>query len=54
MVKLIALTDNPAKLARAVKAGATLALPKTTTSTKLAKVVTSLSGNTPRLPAAKR
>jgi hypothetical protein len=52
MVKLIALSDNAAKLARAVKAGATLALPKKTTTTKLAKVVTSLSGNTPRLPAA--
>jgi hypothetical protein len=54
MVKLIALTSDPSKLSRAVRAGATLALPKATTATKLAKVVTSLSGNTPRLPAAKR
>jgi hypothetical protein len=52
MVKLIALTNDPAKLARAIKAGATLALPKKTPNGKLAKVVTSLSGNTPRIPAA--
>jgi hypothetical protein len=54
MVKLIALTSDPAKLSRAVKAGATIALPKTTSAGKLAKVVTNLSGNAPRIPASNR
>jgi DNA-binding NarL/FixJ family response regulator len=52
MVKLIALTNDPSKLSRAIKAGATLALPKKTSTDKLAKVVSSLSGNTPRIPAS--
>jgi hypothetical protein len=51
-IKLVAVTSDPAKLARAVKAGATLALPKKTSTEKLAKVVTTLSGNAVRTPAA--
>jgi hypothetical protein len=54
MVKLVALTDDPSKLARAIKAGATLALPKQTPADKLAKIVTSLSGNDPRVPASSK
>jgi DNA-binding NarL/FixJ family response regulator len=55
MVKLVALTDDPSKLSRAIKSGATLALPKQTPADKLAKVVSSLSGNVvPREPASSK
>jgi hypothetical protein len=43
-VKLIALSSDPAKRLAAVKAGATLALPKTTPPPKLAKAVAALAG----------
>jgi DNA-binding NarL/FixJ family response regulator len=52
-VKLIALSSDPAKRLAAVKAGATLALPKTTPPPKLAKVVKSLAGPV-RTPASGR
>ncbi|MDX6471205.1 MAG: large repetitive protein, partial [Gaiellaceae bacterium] len=46
-VKLVVLTSDPNKLAGAVAAGATIALPKGTPTAKLAKVVASLSGPPP-------
>jgi hypothetical protein len=53
MVRLIVLTDDPKKLARAIAAGATIALPKRTPTVKLVKVVAALTG--PALaPASKR
>jgi hypothetical protein len=42
-VRLIVLSDDPRKLARAVSAGATLALPRSTPGTKLASVVSRLA-----------
>jgi hypothetical protein len=50
-VRLIALSDDPRKLAPAVRAGATIALPKGTPTVKLAKVVSALAGGV-RLPQA--
>jgi DNA-binding NarL/FixJ family response regulator len=47
-VKLIALSDDPRKLARAVAAGASIALPRSSPSASLAKVVSRLAlGATP-------
>jgi hypothetical protein len=44
LVKLIALSDSPSRLTGAVRAGATVGLPRTTPASKLAKVVRALSG----------
>jgi hypothetical protein len=52
-IKVVALSNDPRRLAAAVRAGATLGLPKTTPATKLAKVVGSIS-TTPRPPASRR
>jgi DNA-binding NarL/FixJ family response regulator len=38
-IPIVALTDDPQKLARAVAAGATIALPRSTPLDQLAKVV---------------
>jgi DNA-binding NarL/FixJ family response regulator len=46
-VKLIVLTNDPTKLSRAIGAGATVALPKSTPSAKLAKVVAALTAGQP-------
>ena len=43
-VRLVVLTNDPKKRARAIAAGATIALPKRTPSVKLAKVVAALTG----------
>jgi hypothetical protein len=52
MVKLIALSNSASRRAAAVRAGATVGLPKTTSAPKIAKVVTSLSAA--RTPATRR
>jgi DNA-binding NarL/FixJ family response regulator len=52
-VKLIVLTNDPKKLVRAVAAGATVALPKSTPTVKLAKVVAALTSGR-RYPALRR
>jgi hypothetical protein len=52
-VKLIALTSDPNKLSRAVAAGATIALPKSTPAVKLAKVVAALTSGQ-RFPTSRR
>jgi hypothetical protein len=53
-VRLVVLTNDPKKLARAVAAGATIAMSKRTSPAKLAKVVAALAGSLQRAPAAKR
>jgi hypothetical protein len=53
MIKVIALSNDPQRLAAAVRAGASVGLPKSTPATKLAKVVGSLS-TPPRSPASRR
>ena len=50
-IRLVALTSDPKKLVQAVRAGATIALPKTTPSVKLAKVVSTLVGPFVRKPS---
>ena len=50
-VRLVALTNDPKKRARAVAAGATIALPKQTPNVKLAKVVAALTSSA-RTPAS--
>ncbi|HEV7134091.1 MAG TPA: hypothetical protein VGN27_10215, partial [Gaiellaceae bacterium] len=52
MVRLVVLTDDPRKLANAVAAGATVALPKATPAVKLTKLVGALAGAPPRAPAS--
>ena len=52
-VRLVVLTSDPKKLSRAIAAGATIALPKSTSAVKLVKVVAALTGGF-RLPASRR
>jgi DNA-binding NarL/FixJ family response regulator len=51
-VRLVVLTNDSKKLARAVAAGATVALSKRTPTVKLAKVVAALGSSAPRAPAS--
>jgi hypothetical protein len=53
-VRLIALSSDPKMLLRAIKAGATIALPKDTPSVKLAKVVSALAEPPTRKPTVRR
>ena len=52
-VRLVVLTSDRKKLVAAIAAGATIALPKSTPTVKLAKVVASLTGGQ-RVPASRR
>jgi hypothetical protein len=52
-IKVVALSNDPQRLAAAVRAGATVGLPKTTPARKLAKVVGILS-SAPRRPSSHR
>ena len=54
MVRLVVLTNDRKKLVPAINAGATVALPKSTSAVKLAKVVAALASVPPRGPSAKR
>jgi DNA-binding NarL/FixJ family response regulator len=52
-VTLVVLTNDPKKRMRAIAAGATIALPKGTSNTKLARVVAAFTGST-RVTASHR